>query len=92
MSTTAVPKRARPLVYSTPKARERALKLLPRGAVLEVEIARAIRAGDVLAGRDGGKVFGENYVATCRRVPGQLRARPRAWLVIAVDHATARPG
>ncbi len=90
MSAPATEKRV--LVYSTPRARERAACLLGPGRVLEVEVARAILAGDVLAGRDGGKVFGENYVATCRRVPGQLRARPRAWLVIAVDHATARPG
>ena len=91
MSTTAVTKRARPLVYSTPKARERALKLLPRDAVLEVEVGKAIAAGDVNAGQGGGFVFGERWVARVARTNGRLRERPRSWLVVDVEPKRTRP-
>lgn len=83
MSAPATEKRV--LVYSTPRARERAACLLGPGRVLEVEVARAILAGDVNAGAGGGFVFGPTWVARCVRTAGRIRERPRAWTVVSIE-------
>ena len=75
---SAVHSRRRPrvLVYATAPALA-AWKRLGVPGVLEVEVARAIVAGDVHAGQGGGFVFGGSWVARCVRVEGRLRPKPR---------------
>jgi hypothetical protein len=83
VSTTERVKR-RPLVYASRPVAQNAGRLLG-GRVLEREVAEAILAGNVEAGRDGGYVFGDTWVARVARVPGRLRERPRAWLVVGIE-------
>ena len=84
VNVTRRPKRV--LVYATDAARANAARLMP-GSVLEVEVARAIAAGDVDATHTGGFAFLDRLgvVARCTRVAGRLRERPRAWLVVGVE-------
>lgn len=62
-----------------------------RGVEVEVEVEKAIRAGGVRAASGGSRdgesfaVCGLSWVATCMRVPGFLRPRPRAFLVLAIE-------
>lgn len=74
----------RPLVYVSGSVTRHAERLLP-GRLLEREVADAIIAGDVKAGQSGGYVFGDTWVARVARVPGRLRERPRAWLVVGIE-------
>lgn len=73
-----------PLVYATSDARRQAEAVLPLGAVLEREVARAILADAVRYGARP-RVEGPGWVAHVRRVPGHLRRKPRAWLVERFD-------
>jgi hypothetical protein len=74
----------RPLLYVSRAVARHAGRLLP-GRMLEREVQEAILAGNVNAGRHGGYVFGDTWVARVARVPGRLREKPRAWLVVAIE-------
>lgn len=74
----------RPLVYATLAASEQARRLLP-GRVLEVEVADAILAGNVIGVNRSCRVLGDDWQAHVERVPGRLRPKPRAWLVLRLE-------
>lgn len=89
---------ARVLVYARPVARERALRLLPRGTVLEVAVSSWISAGGVRGTRAANHVDEPfevvspdgRYVAHVQRTEGRLRPKPRAWLVLDISQSTRR--
>jgi hypothetical protein len=70
------------LVYTTSKVRRQAEVLLP-GRVVETEVSRAIAAGAVEGGRDGGFVFMDEWgvVARYAKTPRRFGGTRRAWLV-----------
>ena len=74
-----------PLVYSTPRARRQAERLIP-GRVVENLVQSAIAAGRVSAGQTGGLIFdaSRRWVAVCERVPARIQANRRAWLITEV--------
>ena len=72
-----------PLVFASSTALAHAERVLP-GRVIEVEVSRAIVAGAVTVKRGVGYVWGDGWKATCVRVPGKRRPRPRGWLITGV--------
>ena len=76
----------KPLIYATGRAQTQAGSLLPPGKPLEVAVTEAIENGGiVVAGRHGGRVIGDSWVARFERRPGRLRPRPRSWVVLDVQ-------
>jgi len=71
-----------PLVYTNARAREDAKRLLPGDVVVENRVAQAIAGGHVFYGKTIRVVLEGGVLAVCRRVPGRLRGRPRAWEVV----------
>jgi hypothetical protein len=95
MSTLAAVQQKRPktaLVYATQRALEDARSIFPRGSVLEVEVTRQImRCPHCVSSADSQPVVrGDGWVAYCQRVPGQIRPKPRAWLVLSVERSRVR--
>jgi hypothetical protein len=90
--------RQAPLVYAPASIREKALELLPVGAVFERELERAINASNVAACAAGGQrvyALDRSWVARVRR--GKARQRrhgARAWYVMELEKlgAVEEPG
>ena len=92
-TTPATIEQTPPLVYATAAAIEQAARILPRGAVLEVEVARLATCGRLSRWRHDGErshgtaerwANGDGWVARVTRSTGRLDPTRSAWLVLEV--------
>lgn len=79
-----------PLVYLSPRAQADAGHLLGLQVVAEQAVAGAISQGNVIHGKQKLVLLENGVVAVCRREPGRLRPRPRAWRVIELEQRSER--
>jgi hypothetical protein len=75
--------RRNPLVYIAKGAMEDAARLLP--GCPENTIAQAISAGAVRVGGGRAEIDGAGWGATAIRMPGRVRRKPRAWIVVSIE-------